>query len=63
MKRDVNDFLEEITTNFSELFVETFLLRYLNEFNKKELLKNINIVKQKLIKKIDNILINIKIDE
>jgi len=37
MKNNVNDFVEEITTNFSELFVETFFLRYLSDFKKDEL--------------------------
>jgi len=53
MKNNVNDFVEEITTNFSELFVETFFLRYLSDFKKDELLEITKIVKNKLDDKIN----------
>lgn len=53
MKNNVNDFVEEITTNFSELFVETFFLRYLSDFKKDELLEITKIVKNKLDYKIN----------
>lgn len=53
MKNNVNDFVEEITTNFSELFVETFFLRYLSDFKKDELLEITKIVKNKLNDKIN----------
>ena len=58
MKRNVNDFLEEITTNFGELFVETFFIRYFNEFDKNDLLSAIPDLKNMLLKKIDNNLKN-----
>ena len=58
MKRNVNDFLEEITTNFGELFVETFFIRYFNEFDKNDLLSAIPELKNMLLKKIDNNLKN-----
>ncbi|MBQ7031034.1 MAG: hypothetical protein IJN13_01510 [Bacilli bacterium] len=54
MKRNVNDFIEEITTNFGELFVETFFIRYFNEFDKNDLLSAIPDLKNMLLKKIDN---------
>ena len=54
MKRNVNDFLEEITTNFGELFVETFFIRYFSEFDKNDLLSAIPDLKNMLLKKIDN---------
>jgi len=38
MKRNVDDFIDEFTTNFSELFIDAFLLRYLDRFNKDKLL-------------------------
>lgn len=58
MKRNVNDFLEEITTNFGELFVETFFIRYFNEFDKNDLLSAIPELKNMLLKKINNNLKN-----
>lgn len=58
MKRNINDFLEEITTNFGELFVETFFIRYFNEFDKNDLLSAIPDLKNMLLKKIDNNLKN-----
>lgn len=58
MKRNVNDFLEEITTNFGELFVETFFIRYFNEFDKNDLLSAIPDLKNMLLKKLDNNLKN-----
>lgn len=58
MKRNVNDFLEEITTNFGELFVETFFIRYFSEFDKNDLLSAIPVLKNMLLKKIDNNLKN-----
>ena len=58
MKNDINDFVEEITSNFSELFVETFFLRYLSTFKKDDLLETIfksqKILNKKLDKKIKN---------
>lgn len=54
MKRNVNDFLEEITTNFGELFVETFFIRYFSEFDENDLLSDIPELKNMLLKKIDN---------
>ena len=58
MKRNVNDFLEEITTNLGELFVETFFIRYFNEFDKNDLLSAIPDFKNMLLKEIDNNLKN-----
>ena len=58
MKRNINDFLEEITTNFGELFVETFFIRYFSEFDKNDLLSAIPDLKNMLLKKIDNNLKN-----
>lgn len=67
MKRDVNDFLEEITSNFSELFVETFLLRYLSEFDKNDLLDVVPrlncFLRKKVNKKLESALINMGYDK
>lgn len=54
MKKSINKFNEEITTNFSKLFVETYMIRYLNEYSKEDLLENVKKVKEILNKKIDN---------
>lgn len=40
MKKTEEEFVEEITTNFSELFVDAFLIRYLSEYDKNNLLDN-----------------------
>ena len=37
-----NKLINEFTTNFSELFVESYLLRFLNEYPEKYLLKSLN---------------------
>lgn len=52
MKREIDDFLEEITNNFSELFVETFLLRFLDEFDKNILLDSVEVASKKLNNKV-----------
>lgn len=39
MKKEINDFIEEITSKFSELYIETFFLRFQKEFGKNELNK------------------------
>ena len=53
MNKETIEFLEEITENFSTLFVETFYLRYLDQFGDKNILKDINYTKDMLLKKID----------
>lgn len=53
MNKERIEFLEEITENFSTLFVETFYLRYLDQFGDKNILKDINYTKDILLKKID----------
>lgn len=53
MKKDIHSFIEEITNNFSELFIETFMIRYLSDYSKEELLENIDRTKTELKKKID----------
>ena len=53
MKQDINNFIEEITNNFSELFVETFFIRYLSDYSKDDLLKNTIKAKRKLNEKIE----------
>ncbi len=45
--------LNEITTNFSELFVETFLIRYLDEYKKDDLLEDIKELNKMLKVKIN----------
>lgn len=54
MKKSINKFNEEITTNFSKLFVETYMIRYLSEYSKEDLLENVKKAKEILNKKIDN---------
>ncbi len=53
MNKKTSEFLEEITNNFSTLFVETFYLRYLDQFGEENILKDINYTKDMLLKKID----------
>ncbi len=50
--KEEKDLLNEITKNFSELFVETFLIRYLHEYDKDNLLEDIEKVNQLLNKEI-----------
>lgn len=54
MKKNINKFNEEITTNFSKLFIETYMIRYLSEYSKEDLLESIKEVKEILNKKIEN---------
>ena len=58
MQKEINNFLNEITDNFSELFIETFLIRYKSLFDNKYLKENIskviNILNNKIIDKFDN---------
>lgn len=58
MKKDVDIFLDEVSENFSELFVETFFIRYLSNFNRDDIISDINALKIKLYKKI-----NTKLDQ
>lgn len=53
MKKNINDFNEEITSNFSELFIETYFIRYLSEYSKDDLLDNTKKVKELLLKKLN----------
>ena len=53
LAHEIKDFIEEITDNFSTLFVETFYLRYLDQFGEENILKDINYTKDMLLKKID----------
>lgn len=57
MENNINDFVEEITENFSELFVETFFIRYLNIYDKNELLETVKVLKNEINNKIYNKLI------
>lgn len=54
MKNNVEDFIEEITTNFSELFVETFFIRYLSDYDVNDLEKVLKKLKVKLNSKIND---------
>lgn len=56
--KDIDNFVEEITTNFSELFVETFFLRYLSDYDERDLLETANEIQNILIKKIKNQMLN-----
>ncbi len=53
MKRNEQEFIEEITENFSELFVEAFYIRYLREFSKERMMTIINLTKDRLEEKIN----------
>ena len=50
--KDIDSFIDEITTNFSEIFIETFFLRFLTEFEKDELLNGSMLVTKKILLKI-----------
>lgn len=52
MKENTQDFIEEITNNFSELFVETYFLRYLMNYPEEKLLEDIEKTNQILHNKI-----------
>jgi len=54
MKKELNEFIEEITNNFSELFVETFFIRYLSDYSKNDLLDVIQETKKILDIKLEN---------
>ena len=54
MKREIDDFITEITDNFAEIFTETFYIRFLDEFQEKDILKAIKKVKKVLPAKISN---------
>ena len=55
MTKKLDNFLEEFTNNFSELYVETFLIRYLNDFNEKDLVNTIESLNTKLNVKINQL--------
>ena len=52
MKRNEQEFIEEITENFSELFVEAFYIRYLREFSKERMMTIINLKFHNKLKKL-----------
>ena len=53
MERTIEDFVEEISENFSELLVEAFYVRYIREFPKKDMRRTIKLTKDEITKKID----------
>ena len=57
MPQKIMDFSEEITDKFSELFVETFLIRYLNAFRGKDLLEAVKETNDLLKQKINNLFV------
>ena len=67
MNSKIDDFVEEITDNFSNLFVEAFFIRYFDKFNEKNLLPTIEKTYTKLQEKLEvsfvNRLKNIKNDK
>ena len=67
MEKRVNDFVKEFTDNFSELYVESFFIKYLSEYDKKDLLETIQLtnkkMQQKIIKLFMNNLIDMNIDK
>ena len=68
MEMSKEKFAEEITNNFSELFVETFFMRYISEFDKSGLLDDVKEVidslqekvKKEMIRKLQSIGFNKK---
>ncbi len=66
MKKEINDFLEEITTNFTELFIETYFIRFLSNFDSNYLLEATDkmqvLLNTKLNEKIKNYLKEINLD-
>lgn len=63
MKEEINIFVDEITTNFTELFVETFFIRFLSDFGNQELTKSLKnageVLCKKISKKINNKITNL----
>ena len=60
MKKDCHTFINEFTNNYADLFVETFLIKYLDQFPMSEFLPILDQtllafdkkLKQKIIKKL-----------
>ncbi len=52
MEKKVKDFIEEITDKFSELYVETFLIRYLSDYKEHDLIETLKNANTKLKTKI-----------
>ena len=52
MERTIEEFVEEISDNFSELLVEAFYIRYIREFPKKDMRRCVKLTKEEIIKKI-----------
>lgn len=52
MSKSEKEFVEEITDKFSELFIETFFIRYLSDYPKEDLINTLNLTTKKLNKKI-----------
>ena len=51
---NTENFIEEFTTNYSELFVESFILKYTYEFSCLNIFEDINKAHKMLNKKIQN---------
>lgn len=56
MDRDIKKFINEFTKNFSELYVESFCLRFLSDFDKNKLLESIRKTNELLNKRINKYL-------
>lgn len=67
MKREIKEFIEEFTNNFSELYVESFFIKFLSEYNQNALLDSIlevnknlkDKIKKNFIKKLNNLGYNV----
>ena len=53
MKNEQKDFINEFTSNFAELFVETFLIKYADMFDMNEFPETILKAQQVVLEKID----------
>ena len=53
MNTKMQKIIEEMTTNFSDLFIETLYLRYLKEFPQEDFLEVIKIASDSLSKKMN----------
>lgn len=53
MNKEIDNFLNEFTDNFSDLLVETFFIRYIGMYGNKNISESINKLKILLMNKID----------
>ncbi len=52
MNKEIKKMIDEFTTNFSDLFVETFLIKYINDYDIECFDRAINVAYTELINKL-----------